>query len=133
VPCFFRRAPRGALRLFLGLDTLPGALDAGGRDIAVLVGENMGMAADQLPRDRFDHVAENKGVLLFRHAGVIDDLQKEVAELFAQIVEVAARDGIGHLIRFLDGVGRNRRKVLLEVPWATGHGRAQRRHDFDEP
>ena len=76
---FFRRALRGALGLLLGLDALPGALDAGGGDVAILVGEHMRMAADHLARDRLDHVAEGKGVLLFGHAGVIDDLQQEVA------------------------------------------------------
>ncbi len=42
-------------------------------------------------RDRLDHVAEGKGVLLFRHAGVIDHLQQEIAEFLAEVVEIAAR------------------------------------------
>ena len=107
-------------------------LTPAGGDIAVLVGEHMRMAADHLPRDRLDHVAEGKGVLLLRHAGVIDDLQQEIAEFLAQVVEIAARDGVGDLIGFLDGVGRDRRKVLFEVPRAAGDGRAQRRHDFEQ-
>ena len=130
---FFRRPPRRALGLFLGLDALPGALDAGGGDVAVLVGEHMRMAADHLARDRLDHVAEGKGVLLFRHAGVIDDLQQEVAEFLAEVIEIAARDRVGYLIGLLDGVGRNGRKILLEVPRTAGHRRAQRRHDFEQP
>ena len=128
----FRRPPRRALGLFLGLDALPGALDAGGGDIAVLVGEHMRMTADHLPCDRLDHVAEGKGVLLFRHAGVIDDLQQEIAQFLAEVVEIAARDRVGDLIGLLDGVGRDRRKVLLEVPRAAGDRRAQRRHDLNE-
>ena len=44
---FFRRPPRRALGLLLGLDALPRALDAGRLDIAVLVGEHMRMPADQ--------------------------------------------------------------------------------------
>ena len=130
---FFRRPPRGALGLFLGLDALPGALDAGGGDIAVLVGEHMRMAADHLARDRLNHVAEGKGVLLFRHAGVIDDLQQEVAQFLAEVIEIAARDRVGYLIGLLDGVGRNGRKILLEVPRTARHRRAQRRHDFEQP
>ena len=51
--------------------------------------------------------------------------------LLAEIVEVAARDGVGDLIGLLDGVGHNRRKILFEVPRATGDGRAQRCHDFE--
>ena len=128
----FRRPPRGALGLFFGLDALPGALDAGGGDIAVLVGEHMRMAADHLPCDRFDHVAEGKGVLLFRHAGVIDDLQQEIAQFLAKVVEIAARDRVRYLIGLLDRVGRNGRKVLFEVPRTACYRRAQRRHDLDE-
>ena len=90
----FRRPARGAFGLLLGLDALPGALDAGGGDVAVLVGEHMRMPADHLARDRLDHVAEGKGVLLLGHAGVKDDLQQEIAEFLAEIVEIAARDGV---------------------------------------
>ena len=60
------------------------------------------------------------------------DLQQEVAELVAQIVEVAALDGVGHLIGLFDRIGRDGRKILLQVPRAAGAGRAQRRHDLDE-
>ena len=34
-------------------------------------------------------------------------LQQEIAEFVAQIAEIAARDGVGDLIGFLDGVGRD--------------------------
>ncbi|MGY4312820.1 hypothetical protein ACVWW1_002123 [Bradyrhizobium sp. JR3.5] len=78
-----RGPPRGALGLLLGLDALPGALDAGGLDVAVLVGKHMRMTADHLLRDRLDHVAERKRVLLLGHPCVIDHLQQEVAELLA--------------------------------------------------
>ena len=85
---------------------------------------------DRSLRDRLHDVAECKGVLLLCHAGVEHDLQQEIAELFPEIVEVAAGDGIHHLIGFLDRVRGNRRKFLLEVPRAAGHRRAQRRHDL---
>ena len=95
-------------------------LTSGGVDVAVLVGEHMRMPADHLARDGLDHVAERERVLLLRHAGVIDHLQQEIAEFVVEIVEIAARDGVGDLIGFLDGVGRDRRKILLEVPRAAG-------------
>ncbi|MGY4376118.1 hypothetical protein ACVWZ3_003757 [Bradyrhizobium sp. i1.3.6] len=60
------------------------------------------------------------------------DLEQEVTELLAQIVEIAAADGLDHLIGLLDRVGRDRREILLEVPGAAGHRRAQRRHDLDQ-
>jgi hypothetical protein len=53
---------------------------------------------------------------------MIDYLQQEIAEFIPEIVEIAARDGVGHLIGFLDGVGRDGRKILLEVPWTAAAG-----------
>ena len=92
----------------------------------------MRMPPDHLARDRLDHVAERERVLLFGHAGVKHHLQQEIAEFVAEIVEIAARDGVGDFIGFLDGVGRDRRKILFEVPRAAGAGRAQRRHDLEQ-
>ena len=123
-----RRPPRRTLGLFLGLDAIPELGHMARGDDAVLVGEHMRVPADHLPRHRLDHVAEGERVLLLGHAGMIDHLQQEIAELVLEVVEIAARDRISHLIGFLDGVGRDRRKILLEVPWAAGDGRAQRRH-----
>src|SRR2546430_269808 len=80
----------------------------------------------------FDDVAEREYVLLFSHAGVEHHLQQEVTELVAQIVEIATRNGVSDLISFLDGVGRYRRKILLEVPRAAAAGRAQLRHDVEQ-
>ena len=126
------RAPGGALGLFFGLDALPRALDADRRQAAVLVGKNMRMPSDHLARDRLDDVAECEGVLFLGHAGVIDDLKQEIAQFIPEIVEIAAADRVRNLVGFLDGVGRDRRKILLEVPGAAGDGRAQRRHDLDQ-
>ena len=82
--------------------------------------------------DRLDHVAERERVLFLRHAGVKYHLQQQIAEFIAQIVEIAARDGVRDLIGFLDGVGRDGRKILFEVPRAAAAGRAQRRHDVEQ-
>ena len=98
----------------------------------MLVGKHMRMPPDHFSRHGLDHVAEGERVLLLGHAGVIDDLQQEIAEFVPEIVEIAAADRVGDLIGFLDGVGRDRRKILLEVPGAAGDGRAQRRHDLDQ-
>ena len=71
--------------------------------------------------------------MLLRHAGMEDDLQQEVAQFVAQVIEVAARDGVGDLVGLLDGVGRDGRKILLEIPRTAASGGAERRHDFEEP
>ena len=128
----FRRPPCRALGFLFGLDAIPRALDAGRRQPSVGVGEDMRMPSDHLGGDRLDHVTERKCVVLLGHAGVVDHLQQEIAELLAQIVEIAARDGVGDLIGFLDGVGRNGREILLEIPGAAAAGRSQRRHDLDQ-
>jgi len=57
--------------------------------------------------------------LLFGHAGVKNNLQQEIAELIAQIVEIAARDRISDFVGFLDRIRRNRREILFEIPWAA--------------
>ena len=93
----------------------------------------MRMAAQQLLGDRLDHAAEIERALLLGHAGVERDLEQQVAELLAQIVEIAARDRVGDLIGFFERVGRDGREILLEVPRAAGAGRAQRRHDLQKP
>ena len=58
-------------------------------------------------------------------------LQQEVTEFVSQIVKIAARNGVGDFIGFLDGVGCYGRKILLEVPRAPAAGRPQLRHDVE--
>ena len=91
------------------------------------------MTADQLFGDRLDHAAEIERALLLRHAGVEHDLEQQVAQLLAQVGEIAAGDGVGHLVGLFERVGRDGRKVLLQVPRAAGAGRPQRRHDLEKP
>ena len=68
-----------------------------------------------------------------RHAGVEHDLEQQVAQLVAQVGEIAAGDGVGDLVGLFERVGRDGRKVLLQVPGAAGAGRPQRRHDLEQP
>ena len=91
------------------------------------------MTADQFFGDRLDHAAEIERALLLRHAGVEHHLEKQVAQLLAKVCEIAAGDGVGHLVGLFERVGRDRRKVLLQVPGAAGAGRPQRRHDLQKP
>ena len=124
--------PRRAFGLLLRLDALPCALDMARRDHAILVGEHMRMPPDHLPRDGFDDIAEGKRALFLGHAGMKYDLQQQIAEFIAEIGEVAARDRVGDFVGFLDGVGRNARKRLFEVPRAAATGRSQLRHDVEQ-
>jgi hypothetical protein len=93
----------------------------------------MRMAPHELCGETFDHVGKIERALLLRHAGVEDDLEQEIAQFITQVVEVAARNGIGDLVSLLDRVRGDGFERLLEVPRAAGARRAQRRHDFEQP
>ena len=126
------RQPGGALLgLLLGLDPLPHALGHAGA-ARLLVAEDMRVAADHLFVIACTTSPKAKSPCLLGHPGVVDDLQQQVAELVAQIVEIAARDRVGHLVGFLDRIGRDGREILLDVPGTAGLGIAQRRHDLDQ-
>ena len=66
------------------------------------------------------------------HARVEDNLQQEVAEFVAQIVQVVAFDRVRDLVGLFDRVGFDRHEVLFHVPRTTGFRIAQRSHDFDQ-
>ncbi len=83
----------GAFGLFLRFDRIPLLLDGIGR-IGIRAGEDMRMAADHFSRHRLDDVAEGKGAGFLGHAGMEDDLEKEVAEFVAEGV-AAPRLGLG--------------------------------------
>ena len=91
------------------------------------------MAAQQLFGDGVNDVAEIEGALLLRHPGMKHDLKQEVAQFVAEIVEVAARHGIGDFVGLFDRVWRDAGEILLKVPWAAGARGAQRRHDLQQP
>ena len=59
-------------------------------------------------------------------------LQQQVAQLVAQVFKVAALNGVNNLIGFLNRVGSDGGKILLQVPRTAGARRAQGRHDPDQ-
>ncbi len=63
---------------------------------------------------------------------MINHLEQEIAELVLQRVEIVARDRVGDLVGFLDGVGRDGREALLDVPRTAGVLVAQARHDGEQ-
>ena len=107
-------------------------LTTDGRESSLLVGEHVRMSSNHLARHRLDDVAKIECVLLLGHAGVEHHLQQEVAEFVAEVIEVAAGDGVDDLIGFLDGVGSDGCKILLEIPGTAAAGRSQRRHDIEQ-
>ena len=90
------------------------------------------MPALHLVADRRGHVGERERPLLLGHARMEHDLEQQVAEFVLQVVEIAAIDGVGDFVRFLDRVRRNGRERLLHVPRTTGLRIAQAGHDGEE-
>jgi hypothetical protein len=67
-----------------------------------------------------------------RELRMIDRLQDQIAKFLTKVVEVAALDCIRDLIGFLNRIVTDGRKVLLQIPGASGLGIAQPRHDFNK-
>lgn len=79
----------------------------------------MRVSADHFVDDGLGDVGEVERSRLLGHAGVEHDLEQQVAELALEVGEIAALDGVGDLVGFLDGVGRDRREGLGDIPRAA--------------
>src|SRR3546814_2146535 len=64
--------------------------------------------------------------------GVKDDLEQQVAKLVADRRGIAAGDRVRDLIGFLDRIGRDRREILRQIPFAAAVGIAQLSHDREQ-
>jgi len=119
-----------AVAFLARLDVAPLSQD-GFRAASAGIAEDMRMPAHQFAGERRHDVVEIETALFARELGVEDDLQEEVAELFAEGVRIAAADRGGDFFRFLAEAGDQRAMRLLAVPRAS-LGRAQPRHDAQE-
>jgi len=91
--------------------------------------EHMRVAPLKHVADRPEHIVQRKMSGFLSHLRVEHDLQLEVAKLAGERVHVVARDRVGDLIGFLDGVGRNRLEALRAVPFAAADRVAKPAHD----
>jgi len=103
----------------LGFYGVPQAFDLLGT-LALEVAKHVRMRRISFSVIGLHHVGEFEGALFLRHPGVEHDLEQEVAELVAQIVEIAAGDGVGHFVGLFQRIGRNGREILLQIPRAAG-------------
>ena len=69
----------------------------------------------------------------FGYATVEDNLEQQIAEFILEIGYVVARDRIDDFMGFLDRIGRDRREILREVPFASVLRITQARHDCHQP
>ena len=67
---------------------------------------------------------------LARELRIKNDLEQQIAQLVAQFVPGLALYRIGYLVGLLDGVRRDGREILLEVPGAAALRVAQLAHNF---
>lgn len=113
-----------AFGAFGRLEAFPCAFDPFG-GAGFRVGEDVGVAADELGADAFGDVAEVEAAVLFGDFGVEDDLEEEVAELFAEFGGSAVRDGVEDFVGFFQEVRAEAEVGLGEVPGAAVVGIAQ--------
>src|SRR5437016_3362124 len=78
--------------------------------------ENVGMAANQLLTDRIGHVAHGEVTSLCRDLGLHQDLEQDVAQLFAELGHRLLVDRLQDLVGFLEHAGAQRRASLLAIP-----------------
>ncbi len=90
------------------------------------------MATDQLAGDGIDHRGELEAPFLPGQLAVVDDLEQQVPQLAGQMIEVAALDGIGHLVGLFQGMRHDARVVLLQIPRAAMLRIAQPGHEVQE-
>ncbi len=83
------------------------------------------MAIDELVADRARDGIEVEASVLGRELRQEHDLEQQVAELVAQILERAALQRIDDLARLFQRVRRERGVVLLQIPGAAGVAIAQ--------
>ena len=67
------------------------------------------------------------------NSGLKHHLQQQIAQFIADVLQIAALDGVGCLIGFLDSVGCDRFKGLFDVPRAPFFRVAQMAHYLDDP
>ena len=80
------------------------------------------VAEDHLVGDGRGHIPDGEVSVFAGDLRVQDDLQKHVAQLFAQMRHVASLDGVNGLVGFLDHVVRDALVRLLAIPWTSARG-----------
>ena len=127
-------APQRAARAAQAAKARAKGIDPALRGLAVEtgIGEDVRVAAYHLVGDLAGDRVEIELPVLLGHAGMKDDLQQQIAQLFAKPRHIAGFDRVGDFVGFLDRVGRDRGKGLLDIPSASGFRVAKLRHDIEQ-
>lgn len=94
--------------------------------------EDVGMAVAHFCHNSPGHAVEIEAASFRGHLSMKHDLEKQVSQFIFQLVHIAGLDGIRNFVCFLDGVGRDRGKGLLTVPWAAVFNVAETSHNLEE-
>jgi hypothetical protein len=121
---------RARVRFLLFLDLLPAHQHFGGV-FGGRFAEHVGVAPDHLRGDPFDDIGGRERPILRREPGQEDDLEKEIAQLFAEAGEVPAVESVHDFVALLDQIAAQRGVGLLPVPRATARA-AEPVHDGNE-
>src|SRR3546814_6690542 len=82
--------------------------------------------------DRLGDIVEPEQAIVGLYLAMEYDLEQQIAKLIADRSWVVAGDRVGNLIVFFDGIGRDGREILREIPFATAVGIAQLAHDAEQ-
>ena len=103
-----------------------------GRLIPAFVTEDMRMPRHHLVSDCAHHVVKVEHPLVRRDLRLKHRLKQQIAQLGRQFLPRPARDHILDLMRLFDRIGRDRREILRQIPWAARNRIAQPPHDFQQ-
>src|SRR3546814_18204122 len=99
---------------------------------SVVCSSDLRVAAFHLVAERVGDIVEPEQAIVGRYLAMEYDLEQQIAKLIADRSGVAAGDRVGNLIGFFDGIGRDGREILREIPLATAVGIAPLAHDAEQ-
>ena len=83
-----------------------------------------------MTRPSYDSAADPFAALL--GAAFPAPTEQEVAQFVLEGRHIVTLDGVGDLVGFFDGVGRDGPERLFDIPWAARFGIAQPCHDLEQ-
>jgi hypothetical protein len=100
------------------------------RSFGLHIAEYVRMPLGQLLCQPIQHLPDGEMFFFLRHLRVEQHLQQQVAQLIAELREIALVNRLQYFVGFLDGERLDGIESLFAVPGASP-GRAQPRHDGD--
>ena len=90
--------------------------------LAARIAEHVRMPPQHLVGNAPGHVGEIELALFLGDTGVEYDVEKQIAKLFLEVVDVVTLDRVDQLVGFVECVSGNRLAGLAYIPGTTGFG-----------